>query len=320
MKLVVLDGFTMNPGDLSWQALAALGDVTIYDRTPNALILERARDAEIIMTNKTPLTRETLAVLPKLRQIVVLATGYNVIDCEAARERGIPVCNAPAYSTRSVQQMTIALLLELTQQCGLHDQAVKAGVWSNCQDITFQLKPLIELDGLIMGIIGYGAIGQAVAEAAQAFGMQILVATRTPKPQVHPKVCFVTLDELFAQADVVSLHCPLTPQTANIICAENLAKMKPTAFLLNTSRGGLVHEQDLADALNNDRIAGAGVDVLSIEPPTPDNPLLHAKNIVITPHCAWATRRARQRLLDITIANIQAFQSGHAINVVNGVN
>jgi glycerate dehydrogenase len=171
-----------------------------------------------------------------------------------------------------------------------------------------------------MGIIGYGAIGQAVAEAAQAFGMKILVATRTPKPQVHPKVCFVTLDELFAQADVVSLHCPLTPQTANIICAENLAKMKPTAFLLNTSRGGLVHEQDLADALNNDRIAGAGVDVLSIEPPSPDNPLLHAKNIVITPHCAWATRRARQRLLDITIANIQAFQSGHAINVVNGVN
>ena len=317
MKLVVLDGFTMNPGDLEWGALEELGELSVYERSPADTILARCAGAQILLTNKTPLSRETLAALPELRFIDVLATGYNVVDLAAAKERGIPVSNAPAYSTRSVQQMAIALLLELTQQCGAHDCAVKAGVWSRCRDITFQLAPLLELDGLALGILGFGAIGQAVAQTAQTFGMRVLAASRT-RPAVLPAgVEWVGLEELFRRSDVLSLHCPLTPETEKIICDRTLAWMKPTALLINTSRGGLVDEEALARALGEGRLAGAGVDVLSTEPPDPGNPLLQAKNCVITPHCAWATRAARQRLLDITVANVKAFQAGSPQNVVN---
>jgi glycerate dehydrogenase len=319
MKLVVLDGFTMNPGDLEWRALEALGELTVYERTPPEKILERSAGAEVLLTNKTPLTRATLGALPALRFISVLATGTNVVDLAAARERGIAVSNAPAYSTRSVQQLTFALLLELTQQCGAHDRAVKEGAWCRCKDITFQLQPLLELDGLTFGVLGFGAIGRAVAQAAQAFGMKVIAASRQRggRDERFPSaVEWVAREELFRRADVLSLHCPLTPETERAVNEATLALMKPTAFLLNTSRGGLVDEAALARALNEGRLAGAGVDVLSVEPPPPDNPLLHARNIVITPHCAWATRAARQRLLDITVANVRAFQAGQPVNTV----
>ena len=317
MRLVVLDGFTMNPGDLEWQTLEALGDLTVYERTPADKIPERAAGAEVLFTNKTPLSRATIEALPALRFIDVLATGYNVVDLAAARERGVPVSNAPAYSTRSVQQMTFALLLELTQQCGAHDRAVKDGAWCRCRDVTFQLRPLLELDGLTFGIVGFGMIGRAVAQTALSFGMRVLVASRTRPARLPEGVAWATHDELFRCADVISLHCPLTAETERIICGRTLALMKPTALLLNTSRGGLVDEAALAQALGEGRLAGAGVDVLSAEPPDPANPVLRAKNTVITPHCAWATRAARQRLLDITVANVKAFQAGCPQNVVN---
>jgi glycerate dehydrogenase len=308
----------MNPGDLEWQALAALGELTVYDRTPADSILERSAGADILLTNKTPLTRKTISAMPQLRFIDVLATGYNIVDVAAARERNIPVSNAPAYSTRSVQQMTFALLLELTQNCGLHDRAVKEGQWCQCADVTFQLRPLLELDGLTFGVLGFGAIGQAAAQAAAAFGMKVVAASRTRPASLPDGVEWVTQEELFRRADVVSLHCPLTPQTEKVVCDQTLALMKPTALLINTSRGGLVDEGALARALNEGRLAGAGLDVLATEPPEPSNPLLQARNCIITPHCAWATRAARQRLLDITVANVRAFQAGRPQNVVNG--
>ena len=318
MKLVVLDGFTMNPGDLEWRTLEALGELTVFERTSADRVLERAAGADILLTNKTPLTRATIEALPSLRFIGVLATGYNVVDLAAARERGVPVSNAPAYSTRSVQQMTFALLLELTQQCGAHDHAVKKGRWCRCLDITFQLQPLLELDGLAFGIVGFGMIGKAVAQTALSFGMKVLATSRTRPTTIPEGVEWVTQEALFRRADVVSLHCPLTKETEKIIGRQTLSWMKPSALLINTSRGGLVDEAALAQALNGGLLAGAGVDVLSSEPPEPSNPLLHAKNIVITPHCAWATRAARQRLLDVTVANVKAFQAGHPQNVVNG--
>ena len=318
MRIVVLDGFTMNPGDLEWRALETLGELKVYDRTPEREILARAADAEIVLTNKTPLNAATIAALPKLRFIDVLATGYNVVDGAAARARGIPVSNAPAYSTRSVQQMTFALLLELTQRCGMHDRAVKEGGWGRCDDFMFQFGPLIELDGLTFGVLGFGAIGRAVAQTALSFGMKVITASRTRPADLLRDVEWVTQEELFRRSDVVSLHCPLTPDTAQIICDRTLAWMKPSALLINTSRGGLVDESALARALSEGRLAGVGVDVLSTEPPAPSNPLLGAPNCVITPHCAWATRSARRRLLDITVANVKAFQAGHPIHVVNG--
>ena len=318
MKIVVLDGFTMNPGDLEWQTLEALGELTVYERTPAELIVSRAAGAEIALTNKTPLSAATIAALPELRFIGVLATGYNVVDLKAAHARGIPVSNAPAYSTRSVQQMTFALLLELTQRCGAHDRAVKEGAWSACGDFMFQFGPLQELDGLTFGVLGFGALGRAVAQTARSFGMRVVVASRTRPVALPEGVEWVTKVELFRLSDVVSLHCPLTPETEKIICERTLAWMKPTALLINTSRGGLVDEAVLAQALNEGRLAGAGVDVLSTEPPAPSNPLLSARNCVITPHCAWATRAARQRLLDITVKNVRAFQAGQPVNVVNG--
>ena len=315
MNVVVLDGHTLNPGDLSWGELQSLGECRIYDRTPPDEVVKGAADAEIVLTNKTVLTREQIHSLPKLRYIGVLATGYNIVDIAAAREGNIPVTNVPTYGTRSVAQHTLALLLELTQHVGHHARTVRDGRWTNCPDFCYWDYPLIELDGLTMGIVGLGRIGGAVAELAKAFRLNLLATSSTPG-QSSPGIQFVELESLFRQSDVVSLHCPLTPRTNNLVNAKRLALMKPTAFLLNTSRGGLVEEQALADALNSGRIAGAAVDVLSLEPPPADNPLLRAKNCLVTPHIAWATRAARSRLLATAVANVRAFLDGRAQNVV----
>ena len=315
MNIVVLDGHTLNPGDLSWGELQSLGECRIYDRTPPDEVVKRAADAEIVLTNKTVLTREQIHSLPKLRYIGVLATGYNIVDIAAAREGNIPVTNVPTYGTRSVAQHTLALLLELTQHVGHHARTVRDGRWTKCPDFCYWDYPLIELDGLTMGIVGLGRIGGAVAELAKAFRLNLLASSSTPG-QSSPGIQFVELESLFRQSDVVSLHCPLTPRTNNLVNAKRLALMKPTAFLLNTSRGGLVEEQALADALNSGRIAGAAVDVLSLEPPPADNPLLRAKNCLVTPHIAWATRAARSRLLATAVANVRAFLDGRAQNVV----
>src|SRR2546427_2571205 len=266
MKIVVLDGFTLNPGDLSWDELKSLGDCDIYDRTPPEEVVKRAADAEIVLTNKAPVTRESILALPRLKYIGVLATGYNIVDTAAARERNIPVTNVPTYGTRSVAQHTFALLLELTQHAGHHARTVRDGRWTKSPDFCYWDYPLVELDGLTMGIVGYGRIGNAVAGLAAAFGMGVLATSSTPR-QPPPGIQCVDLETLFRQSDVVSLHCPLTAQTRNLVNADRLALMKPTAFLLNTSRGPLVDERALADALNSGRIAGIGLDVFSAEPP-----------------------------------------------------
>lgn len=315
MNIVILDGYTLNPGDLSWTPLDSLGNCEIYDRTSASEVVQRATHAEIVLTNKTLLPATTIAQLPKLQYIGVLATGYNVVDIQAAREREIPVTNVPAYSTQSVAQMVFALLLELTQHVGLHAQGVRAGQWSNQAHFCYWEKPLIALENLTMGIVGLGAIGQAVAKIAQAFGMSVLAYQRTPKP--IPEVTWVDLDNLFQQSDIVTLHCPLTPETHHLINAQRLALMKPSAFLINTSRGGLVDENTLAQALQRGQIAGAGLDVLNVEPPKLDNPLFKLQNCFITPHIAWATQTARQKLLEIAVANLQAFLQGTLQNVVN---
>lgn len=315
MKIVVLDGQMLNPGDLNWDSLRELGDCTIHDRTPREQVVNRAGNAEIVLANKAIVDRAAIEKLPKLRYIGVLATGYNNIDAVAARERSIPVCNVPAYGTRSVAQATFALLLELTNRVGHHAGTVRDGRWTKCPDFCFWDGQLIELDGLTLGIVGFGRIGQAVAEMGRAFGMKV-IAYRQPK-NYSGSVRFVDLDTLFRESDIVSLHCPLTAENKGLINTARLAQMKPTAFLLNTSRGPLVVEKDLADALNTGRIAGAGLDVLAVEPPVPDNPLLTAKNCFVTPHNAWATRAARSRLLDIAVANLRAFLDGTPRNVVN---
>jgi len=316
MNIVVLDGFTLNPGDLSWEELRSLGPCAIYDRTLPAELLGRAADADILLTNKTELTAGTLQSLPKLKYIGVLATGTNVVDLAAARARGIPVTNVPAYSTKSVAQLTFALLLELAQHAGHHAQTVREGRWTRSTDFCYWDFPLIELDGLTLGIVGFGRIGRAVGELGSAFGMKVLACARTAG-SAPPFASFVELETLFRKSDVVSLHCPLTPQTANLLNARRLSLMKPTAFLLNTSRGPLVDEPALADALNSGRIAGAALDVLSKEPPRADNPLLTARNCLVTPHLAWATRAARSRLMTIAVENVRAFLQGKAQNVVN---
>lgn len=316
MNICVLDGFTLNPGDLSWDKLRQLGPCEIHDRTPAAEIIARAAKAEIVLTNKALLARETLAALPKLKYIGVLATGTNVVDLVAARERNIPVTNIPAYGARSVAQATIALLLELTNRAGHHAQRVRDGAWSRATDWCFWDSPLVELDGLTLGIVGYGRIGAAVAEIAHALGMNIIAYS--PSQKTAPLfVKFVDLETLFRASDVVSLHCPLTPLTQKLVNAERLALMKPTAFLLNTSRGPLVDETALAAALNSGRLAGAGLDVLSVEPPPASNPLLQAKSCLITPHNAWGTRAARSRLMNIAVENVRAFLNGKPQNVVN---
>jgi glycerate dehydrogenase len=316
MKIVVLDGFTLNPGDLSWNELKSLGECEIHDRSPAPEVVKRAADAEIVLTNKTVLSREQILALPKLKYIGVLATGYNIVDVAAARDRNIPVTNVPTYGTRSVAQHTFALLLELTQHAGHHSQTVRDGRWTKSPDFCYWDYPLVELDGLTIGIVGLGRIGKAVAGLAAAFGMS-MVATSSTLRQPPTGIQFVELEALFRQSDVVSLHCPLTAQTRNLVNKTTLALMKPTAFLLNTSRGPLIDEQALAEALNSGQIAGAAVDVLSVEPPPTDNPLLSAKNCIVTPHIAWATRAARSRLMQIAVANIRAFLNGRLVNVVN---
>ena len=316
MKIVILDGHATNPGDISWQPIAELGELAVYDQTPVEEISRRAAGAEVLITNKTPISRETLEKLPALRYIGTLATGYNVIDVDAARERGIPVCNVPSYCTRAVAQMTFALLLSLTNHVMLHSDSVRAGTWCRSKEFCYWELPLYELEHKTMGILGYGSIGRAVAEAAQAFGMRILVYSRTPK-ELPKGWEWVGFEELLRRSDVLSLHCPLTPQTEQIIDEKALARMKPGAFLLNTSRGGLLAEQAVADALNSGRLAGAGLDVLSTEPPKADNPLLTAKNCLITPHIAWGAQDSRARLVATVAENIAAFERGEPQNVVN---
>ena len=317
MKIVVLDGYTLNPGDLSWDGLNAFGDVSIYDYTSADQIVARARGAEILCTNKTPLQAATLAQLDGLTYIGVLATGYNVVDVKAAAEHGVTVTNIPTYGTNSVAQMVFALLLELCHHVHLHSDAVLAGEWSTNRDFCFWKTPLIELQGKTIGIVGFGRIGRQVAKIADAFGMRVLAQDKFQGPA--PDLAdfrWAELDELLAQSDVVSLHCPLFPDTAGLISKESLARMKSSAFLINTSRGGLIVDQDLAAALAQNRIAGAALDVLSVEPPPADNPLLKARNILVTPHISWATAEARARLMGIAVDNLNAYLAGKPINVI----
>ncbi|NLZ49179.1 MAG: D-2-hydroxyacid dehydrogenase [Clostridiales bacterium] len=317
MNIVVLDGYGLNPGDLSWERLHKLGNAKIYDRTSKEEIIDRIGDAEIVLTNKTPISAETMDKT-NIKYIGVLATGYNVVDIEAAKERGIIVTNVPAYSTASVAQMVFAHILEICHHVAHHDKSVKEGKWQNCPDFCYWEKPLIELDGKVMGIIGYGRIGQAVSKVAQAFGMKVLAySPRRKKELENENMRYVELDELFAQSDIISLHAPLFESTRNIINKESISKMKKSVIIINTSRGPLVNEQDLADALNSGRIYAAGVDVVSEEPIKADNPLLNAKNIFITPHIAWAPKEARVRLMNIAMENIEAYIKGNPMNVVS---
>lgn len=316
MNIVVLDGYTLNPGDLDWNDLRPFGRLEVFDRTQADQIQSRAKYAEIVLTNKAPLNREILDELPKLKYIGVTATGYNVVDIVAANERGIVVTNVPSYGTRSVAQMTIALLLELTQHAGHHSQRVRDGGWNKSEDWCFWDHPLVELEGLKMGIVGFGRIGRAVADLAGAFGMDVQVAGRSVPDTLPEGIEFVEVDQLFRTSDVVSLHCPLTEETHRLGNQERIASMKKTAFLLNTSRGPLIDEGALADALNEGRIAGAALDVLSSEPPRSYNPLLTARNCIITPHIAWATRSARGRLMKAAIENVAAYIEGKPVNIV----
>jgi glycerate dehydrogenase len=317
MKIVVLDGYTLNPGDLSWDGLINLGEVVLHDRTPNDKIIERSKDAEILITNKTPFTQETIDTLPNLKYIGVLATGYNIIDTVAAKRNNIIVTNVPAYSTTSVAQLTFALLLELCHHVQCHSDAVMGGKWAISDDFCYRDYPLIELAGKTFGIIGFGSIGKKVADIATVFGMDIIASSRSQTDESDRKnFRWGQIEEVLEQADVVSIHCPLLPETRGLINAGSLKRMKKSAFILNTSRGPIIVEQDLADALNNGIIAGAGLDVLSHEPPTKDNPLFKAKNCIITPHIAWATKEARVRLMDVAVSNLAAFINGNPVNVV----
>jgi len=309
MRIVILDGHTANPGDLSWEALERLGSVTVFDRSAPEQVVERARDADVVLTNKTPLPAAVIAALPRVRLIGVLATGFNVVDAAAARARGIAVVNVPEYSTPNVAQATFALLLELTNRTGHHDHAVRAGRWAACPDFCFWDGELVELAGKTFGIVGHGRIGRAVGRIATAFGMEVIHASARGDA--------AAIDRLFAAADVVSLHCPLVPATERMVDARRLRLMKRTAYLLNTARGPLVDEAALAAALVAGTIAGAGLDVLAVEPPAADHPLITAPNCVITPHLAWATRAARARLIEIATANVAAFAAGAPVNVVN---
>ena len=307
MKIVVLDGYTLNPGDNPWDEIAKLGELTVYDRTPAEQIVERAAKAEIVLTNKTRLDAATLAALPLLRFIAVLATGYDIVDTAAARRQGIVVSNVPEYSTNSVAQLVIALVLALVHRPERHDQLVRQGEWQRRGDFCFWDAPLVELSGKRMGIVGFGRIGRRVGELAHALGMEVLAHNRNPgSPPNYAPFAWRSLDAIFSEADVISLHCPLGPQNRGMVNRERLATMKPSSLFINTARGGLVNEQDLADALNEGHIAGAALDVLTIEPPVEENPLLTAKNCLITPHIAWATREARRRLMTITADNIAA--------------
>lgn len=316
MKIVILDGFAANPGDISWEGMKALGECTIYDRTAPGEVLERSAGAEAILTNKVVINAEHIAALPELKYIGVLATGYNVVDTAAAKERGIVVTNIPAYSTASVAQMVFAHILNITQQVGHYSEEVRQGAWTNSKDFCFWDTPLMELRDKKIGLVGLGHTGFATARVALGFSMQVYAVTSKSHFQLPPEIKKMDLDELFSECDIVSLHCPLTPETKGLVNAQRLARMKPGAILINTGRGPLVNEQDLADALNSGKIYAAGVDVLSTEPPHADNPLLTAKNCYITPHIAWATLEARERLMNIAIGNLKAYMEGKPENLV----
>lgn len=318
MRIIVLDGYTLNPGDLTWDRIKANGELTVYDRTPADKIVERAQGAEIIFTNKTPLTAEVLKKLPGLKYIGVLATGYNVVDTEAAKELGIIVTNIPTYGTAAVAQFTFALLLEMCHHVWAHSEEVKRGAWSNNPDFCFWNYPLVELAGKTLGIIGFGRIGRAVAEIGQALGMKVVAYDRFRDDSLETETLrYAELDELLAIADVISLHCPLFEDNKGMINRNTIAKMKDGVMLINTSRGPLIVEEDLAEALNSGKVAGAALDVLSVEPPKVDNPLLKAKNCIVTPHIAWAPKESRERLMNIAADNLERFLAGNPVNVVN---
>ena len=318
MKIVILDGYTANPGDLSWEGFEKFGELTVYDRTPADKIVERIGDADVVYTNKTPISKDTIDACPNIKFIGVLATGYNVVDVNAAKEKGIPVSNIPTYGTDAVAQYAIALLLELCHRIGEHSYCVKRGDWTNNEDWCFWNHPLIELAGKTRGIIGFGRIGQRTAEIAQALKMKVLAYDTHKDPALESETCkYVELDELLANSDVISLHCPLFPETEGIINKDTIAKMKDGVLIINTARGPLIVEEDLRDALNSGKVGGAAVDVVSTEPIEMDNPLLEAKNIIITPHIAWAPKESRQRLINIAVENLKAFVDGSPINVVN---
>jgi glycerate dehydrogenase len=318
MKIVILDGHAINPGDLSWDALKNLGTLEIFDRTAENEIVSRAREAEALLTTKAPLSAPTLRQLRKLRYVGAMFTGYDEIDLKAAHERNVVVTNVPTYGTASVAQLVFALLLELCHHVALHSAATHAGEWSRCPDFSFWKTPLIELQDKTFGVVGFGRIGRHVAEIAVAMGMRVIAADASRKDAPKwPGFRWCDIDELLSAADVVSLHCPLLPQTRGMINASSLSKMKSGSFLINTSRGPLIIEQDLAVALDEGRLAGAAVDVLSSEPPSLDNPLLHAKNCIVTPHIAWATKEARTRLIATVVSNLRAFLEGHPVNVVD---
>ena len=320
MKIVVLDGYTENPGDLSWDSLREFGQLRVYDRTGSEdQVIERIGDAEVVFVNKVPITRRVLEQCPNIRFISVLATGYNVIDVKAAAEKGIPVSNVPSYGTAAVAQFAIALLLELCHHVAHHSEAVHAGRWASNPDWCFWDYPLIELQGKTMGIIGFGRIGQATGRIAKAMGMEVIAYSRSVREDGKALAEYVDLDTLLARSDVIALHCPLFPETEGIINKANIAKMKDGVIIINNSRGQLVVEQDLADALNSGKVYAAGLDVVSTEPVREDNPLLGAKNCLITPHISWAPKESRQRIMDTSVENLRAFAEGRPINVVNGV-
>ena len=316
MKIIVLDGYGLNPGDLNWEGFETLGELTVYDRTLPSELMERAAGAEVLITNKTLITAENMADLPELKYIGVLATGYNVVDIDAAKDRGIVVTNIPAYSTASVAQMVFAHILNITQRVGYYADENKQGRWTKNADFCYWDTQLVELQGKKMGIVGFGNIGQATAGIAQAFGMEVCVYSSKPQFVLPSGIKKMDLDELFMECDVISLHCPLTPDTKEMVNTERLSKMKKNAILINTGRGPLINEQDLADALNEGRIAAAGLDVLSVEPSVEGNPLLTARNCFITPHIAWATLEARTRLMEIADHNLKSYLNGQIINNV----
>lgn len=317
MKIVVLDGYTLNPGDISWEGLEKLGDLTVYDRTKAEDIASRIGDAEIVFTNKTPISKETFDACPNIKFVGVLATGYNVVDVTYAKEKGIPVTNIPSYGTAAVGQFAMALLLEICHHISYHSDAVHNGKWSSNPDWCFWDYPLIELDGKTMGIIGLGRIGQNTGKLAKGFGMKVIAYDDYPNEYGQEIAEYVTLDTLFAKSDVIALHCPLFPSTQGIINKDNIAKMKDGVIIINNSRGQLVVEQDLADALNSGKVYAAGIDVVSSEPISNDNPLLSAKNCVITPHISWAPKESRQRLMNYAVKNLQRYLEGDSINIVN---
>lgn len=318
LKFVVLDSYALNPGDLSWEWLENLGECEIYDRTPADKILERCMGADVVITNKTPITKETLSQLSNLKYIALESTGYNVVDCEYAKSMGVPVSNIPSYSTNAVAQLTFSLILEITNAVGIHSESVRNGDWANCPDFCYWKTPLTELCGKTLGIVGFGQIGQAVADIAEAFKMNIVAVSGHETDQSHRKnFSWVDIDTLAKLSDIISFHCPLTEKTTGLVNEDFISKCKDGAIIINTSRGPVVNDQALADALNNGKLRGAGLDVLTVEPPKADNPLLSAKNCFITPHIAWAGFETRERLMNILEENVKAYLNGNPQNVVN---